>query len=167
MSDASVTIRRAVLRDVEALVPLFDSYRQFYGQSSNPELARKFLTERLERGESTVFIAEDGRRAVGFAQSFPMFSSVSAARIYVLNDLFVAPEARRRGVGQALLAASLEFARSVGAVRVTLSDECHQRPSASPVRKNRLGEGHGLLRLRAPPMSGDQRPSCCGPGGAQ
>jgi ribosomal protein S18 acetylase RimI-like enzyme len=129
MSDAGVTIRRAVLRDVEALVPLFDSYRQFYEQSSNPELARRFLSERLERGESTVFIAEDGRRAVGFAQSFPMFSSVSAARIYVLNDLFVAPEARRRGVGQALLAASLEFARAVGAARVTLSTSVTNCPA--------------------------------------
>jgi hypothetical protein len=91
MSDASVTIRRAVLRDVEALVPLFDSYRQFYGQSSNPELARKFLTERLERGESTVFIAEDGRRAVGFAQSLEFARAVGAVRVTLSTSVTNAP----------------------------------------------------------------------------
>lgn len=119
--DASVTIRRATLRDMEALVPLFDAYRQFYGQASNPELARRFLTERLERDESTVFIAEDGAMAVGLVQLYPMFSSVSAARIYVLNDLFVACEARRRGVARALLAAAVDFSKAKGAVRVSLS----------------------------------------------
>lgn len=129
MRDARATIRRAALRDLEVLVPLFDSYRQFYGQSSNLELARRFLTERFERGESTVFIAEDGATAVGFVQLYPTFSSVSAARIYILNDLFVAPEARRRGVGHALIGAAVEFSRSAGAVRVNLSTSVTNHPA--------------------------------------
>jgi ribosomal protein S18 acetylase RimI-like enzyme len=52
---------------------------------------------------------------------FPSFSSVRAARIYILNDLFVAPSSRRSGVGTQLLRAGAEVARSNGAVRTKLS----------------------------------------------
>jgi ribosomal protein S18 acetylase RimI-like enzyme len=129
MNDSRGSVRRAALHDVEALVPLFDSYRQFYGQASNPELAREFLTTRLQRGESTLFIADDGARAVGFVQLFPMFSSVALARTYVLNDLFVVPESRRSGVGRALVAAAIEFCRNAGAVRVSLSTAVTNAPA--------------------------------------
>jgi GNAT superfamily N-acetyltransferase len=71
-----------------------------------------------------VFLAmrADGA-AMGFTQLFPSFSSASAARILILNDLFVAPAARRTGVGSMLLAAAVEYGRAVGAVRLTLSTE--------------------------------------------
>jgi ribosomal protein S18 acetylase RimI-like enzyme len=129
MHDSRGSIRRADLQDVEVLVPLFDAYRQFYGQASNPELAREFLTERLRRGESTVFIAADNARAVGFVQLFPMFSSVALARTYVLNDLFVIPESRCSGVGRALVAAAIEFSKNAGAVRVSLSTAVTNAPA--------------------------------------
>ena len=45
------------------------------------------------------------------------------ARIFVLNDLFVAPQARQRGIGAALLQAAARYGRSVGAVRLALSTE--------------------------------------------
>ena len=61
--------------------------------------------------------------AVGFTQLFPSFSSVSAARILILNDLFVEPDARRMRVGALLLSAAANFGRAVGAVRLTLSTE--------------------------------------------
>jgi GNAT superfamily N-acetyltransferase len=121
MSDGTIIVRSAALQDVEALVPLFDSYRQFYGQPSDPESAREFLRERLRCGESTVFIAADSARAVGFVQLFPAFSSVSLARTFILNDLFVVADVRRSGVGHALISAAVEFAKAVGAVRLSLS----------------------------------------------
>lgn len=117
-----ITVRRAQLADVGIVAPLFDAYRQFYGKPSDPDLAARFLTERLANGESVVYVAEtrDGE-AVGFTQLYPSFSSVSAARIYTLNDLFVAPSARRANVGRALLHAAGEFARGKGALRLALS----------------------------------------------
>jgi GNAT superfamily N-acetyltransferase len=45
------------------------------------------------------------------------------ARIFILNDLFVVPEARRRGTGLALLNAAAEYGRLVGALRFVLSTE--------------------------------------------
>ncbi|MBI3356363.1 MAG: GNAT family N-acetyltransferase [Nitrospirae bacterium] len=116
------TVRRATLHDLEQLVPLFDGYRQFYGQKSDLIVARRFLTDRLSGGESVVLIAEDSdETAIGFAQLFPSFSSVLAAPIYLLDDLFVTSVVRRRGVGTLLLKAAAETARAAGAVRLELS----------------------------------------------
>ena len=115
-------VRRARLDDLDQLVPLFDGYRQFYGEASDLSLARQFLADRMSRGESVVLIAEGpDRAAIGFAQLFPSFCSVRAAPIYILNDLFVALEARRRGVGTLLLKAAVETGHAAGVVRLELS----------------------------------------------
>src|SRR5437763_3649222 len=107
----SIAVRQAVFADLGALVPLFDAYRQFYGQASDLTGARTFLKERFELTQSVVFIAEERDNAVGFTQLYPSFSSVSMARTFILNDLFVAPDRRRKGVGEMLLQAAAEFAR--------------------------------------------------------
>ncbi|MBF6025787.1 GNAT family N-acetyltransferase [Lysobacter niastensis] len=118
MSEA--VVHRAGLDDLDALAPLFDRYRGFYQQSSDEALARRFLSQRLERSESAVFLAQLDGSPAGFTQLYPTFSSVRAARVWVLNDLFVAPDARRRGVAQALIDAAAAFARNDGAIRLEL-----------------------------------------------
>ena len=119
---SDIEVRQASVMDLEVLVPLFDGYRQFYGQPGDLTVARAFLLERFEHNQSVIFIAtrRDGS-AVGFTQLYPSFSSVSAARTFILNDLFVAPTARRCGVGIKLLEAAAQFGRAVGAVRLSLS----------------------------------------------
>ena len=117
-----MNVRRATLDDLEHLAPLFDGYRQFYGQPPDVALARSFLSERLTRSESVIFLAFDAQqRAIGFTQLYPSFSSVSAARTFVLNDLFVTPGARRGGAGLALLRAAADFGRAAQAVELELS----------------------------------------------
>jgi GNAT superfamily N-acetyltransferase len=119
----AVTVREATSADVERIAPLFDAYRQFYRKPSDLAVARTFLTERLEKRESVVFVAEDASGAVGFVQLFPSFSSGAAARTFILNDLYVAASARRRGIATLLLRRAAEHARAVGAARLTLSTE--------------------------------------------
>ncbi|MFN0121235.1 MAG: N-acetyltransferase family protein [Blastocatellia bacterium] len=117
-------VRQAVTEDLELTVPLFDAYRQFYRRPSDIGLARAFLQERLRNHESVIFIVvNESGEALGFTQLFPSFSSASAARILILNDLYVAPAARRTGVGTGLLRAAAEYGKTVGAVRLTLSTE--------------------------------------------
>lgn len=117
-----ITVRPAQLADVPAVAPLFDAYRQFYEKPADLELATRFITDRIANGDSAIFLAEDGEgEPLGFVQLYPSFSSVSAARIYVLNDLFVAPAARRSNVARSLMHAAAEFARRNDAVRLSLS----------------------------------------------
>jgi len=126
----NITISQATIRDLVDLVPLFDAYRQFYRQRSDPQLARTFLQQRIERHESVIFIAFDpNRRALGFTQLYPSFSSGKAAPLYILNDLFVAPDARRKGIGRLLLVRAAEFGRTAGAVRLRLSTEISNAPA--------------------------------------
>lgn len=126
---SSITIRQAVLSDIDAVSILFDAYRQFYGQTSDEAAAKTFLRARFEHGQSVVLLAESQGQAVGFTQLYPSFSSVSMARVFVLNDLFVAPTARRLGVGEALLAAAAAHARQLGAVRLSLNTDVQNLPA--------------------------------------
>jgi GNAT superfamily N-acetyltransferase len=116
-----VRVRRAELADLALLVPLYDGYRQFYRQPSDPELAERFLRERLSRGDSVILLAEDESGALGFTQLYPIFSSISAAPAWVLNDLFVSPGARRSGAGRALLERARQHGIETGARWLSLS----------------------------------------------
>ena len=116
-------VRQALLTDLDALVPLFDAYRQFYGQPTDAAAARLFLHERFNHGESVLFVAHDTTLAVGFTQLYPSFSSVSLSRTFILNDLFVIASHRRKGVAAALLRAATDYARALGAVRVSLNTD--------------------------------------------
>jgi ribosomal protein S18 acetylase RimI-like enzyme len=124
-------IRQATLADLDRLVPLFDAYRRFYRQPSDSARARAFLRERFERNESAIYLAFAAGAAIGFTQLYPSFSSGALAPIFILNDLFVAPEARRRGAASALLDAAAAHARRAGAIRLTLSTELSNPPARS------------------------------------
>ncbi|SPF40414.1 Uncharacterized N-acetyltransferase YhfO [Candidatus Sulfopaludibacter sp. SbA4] len=123
MTTGEIEIRQATAADVDLIVPLFDAYRQFYRQPSEPDRARRFLLERLDQNQSVILLAFEDSRAIGFTQLYPSFSSGAMARIFILNDLFVAPEARRRGTGCALLQAAAQYGKRAGAVRLVLSTE--------------------------------------------
>jgi GNAT superfamily N-acetyltransferase len=123
MTTNKVEVRQATVADLDLLVPLFDAYRQFYRQPSEPERARRFLLERFEHRQSVILLAFENAAAVGFTQLYPSFSSGAMAPIFILNDLFVAPAARRRGVGAALLEAAAGYGRRAGALRLVLSTE--------------------------------------------
>jgi GNAT superfamily N-acetyltransferase len=118
---------RAELDDLDALVPLFDGYRQFYGQPSDLAGARAFLADRFKRGESVIFLAVVDGAIVGFTQLYPSFSSVSMKRLWVLNDLFVTLDARKSGAGRALLERAERWATETGAKGLTLSTQITNR----------------------------------------
>lgn len=118
---AALRIARAGPKDLDDLVPLFDGYRQFYGQRSDPAAARAFLSDRIDRDESVIYLAHTGREPAGFAQLYPSFSSVSLKTLWILNDLFVRPDVRRGGVGRALLERARKHAIETGAKGLVLS----------------------------------------------
>lgn len=132
-------ILRANPDDAEIIAPLFDRYRQFYKQASDPAEALNFLRARLKKNESVVIYAFD-REAMGFAQLYPSFSSIGMKRLWILNDLFVSESARNKSVGRALLHAAAEFAKQTGARGLTLKTALDNVPA------QRLYESEGWLR---------------------
>ena len=116
-------IRQATLDDLELVTPLFDAYRQFYQQSPDLPLARAFLRARLGAGESLVYLAEDQEAALGFVQLYPLFSSTAPrpGRIWLLNDLYVVPAARGRGVARRLMDRARQLAEETGAGAIELA----------------------------------------------
>ena len=106
--------------DLETITPLFDAYRVFYGQTSNLAAARAFLQQRLLLRETVIFLALENDVALGFTQLFPSFTSVGMQRLWILNDLYVIPEARGQRVGERLIERALTHAKQSGAKGVVL-----------------------------------------------
>ncbi|WP_035334040.1 GNAT family N-acetyltransferase [Dokdonia sp. PRO95] len=119
-------IRKATLQDLDIITPLFDGYRLFYRQASNLEGASVFLKERLTYNESTIFIAfydREETEAVGFTQLYPLFSSVSMERMMLLNDLYISPAHRGKGIGTLLINSAKELCISLKQKGIVLQTE--------------------------------------------
>lgn len=119
-----MNVRRVTLEDIDQLAPLFDGYMVFYRKPSNINKHRQYLEERISKEEAIIFMADDGQgQAVGFTLLYPTFSSVSMARVYTLNDLFVHKDFRKRGVASMLMDKAASYGQSQGAVRLHLETE--------------------------------------------
>lgn len=110
-----LVVRTASLADLDAIAPLFDAYRRFFTQKPDLETSRRFLAERLERGESVVLAAYEREEAAGFLQLYPLFSSWYCKRQWFLSDLYVDERFRERGIGRHLVCASIDYAKRGGA----------------------------------------------------
>jgi GNAT superfamily N-acetyltransferase len=117
-----VGVRAATEDDLEVLTPLLRGYADFYESDPNDEgleaMARDVIAAPDERAFLLVATDEAGD-VVGFALNQWKWSSLRAARVVVLDDLFVAESARGGGHADALIEATAEVARRHGAPAVT------------------------------------------------
>lgn len=89
------------------LVVLFDQYRVFYKKETDLEKVKEFLEERIENKDSMIYVALDQENvAVGFTQLYPLFSSTRMKKMWLLNDLFVNEDNRRKGYSKLLIEAA-------------------------------------------------------------
>ncbi|TAH44326.1 MAG: GNAT family N-acetyltransferase [Bacteroidetes bacterium] len=122
--NVSFEIFEAQSFDLKALAGLFDAYRQFYRQPTDKDGAMKFLRERLSEKDSVIFIAfDENSKAVGFTQLYPLFSSVGMKKTWLLNDLFVDPAFRGKGISKLLIEKTKEHARITQANGIHLETE--------------------------------------------
>ena len=110
-----VDVHPARTDEIEEMLPLIRAYCEFYETEPDDEgLRSMFETLINEPSQGAIFIARDGGKAVGFATLDWKWSSLKAARIGYLEDLFVDPEARGRGIADALIEACAERCRELG-----------------------------------------------------
>jgi GNAT superfamily N-acetyltransferase len=108
--------------DLGELLPLLRAYADFYEVSPSDEalleLARALIADPEREGMQ--FLARDGDgRAIGFATVYWLWSTTSATRIGLMNDLFVAPEGRGSGAAEALIERCRAACRERGASKLT------------------------------------------------
>lgn len=115
-----ISIARANTEDLAELVPLFGGYLDFYRRPASADAIHAFLEARLRLEQSVVFLARLDGRSVGFTQLYPAFASLSLKPNWILNDLFVVPEARGSGAAEGLMNAARELAVDTGACEIFL-----------------------------------------------
>jgi GNAT superfamily N-acetyltransferase len=107
--------------DLPELLPLLRAYCDFYQVSPSDralvELSRALLADPRREGLQ-LLARDDAGRAVGFATLYWTWQTLSAGRVGVMNDLYVAAEARGTGVAGALITACLERCREHGATEL-------------------------------------------------
>ena len=92
-------IFQATSLHIDQIVELFDAYRVWYRMPTDKATAKAFLLERIYAKESVIFVCENEKeQLVGFTQLYPIFSSTRMKRMWLLNDLFVQPEYRGKGI---------------------------------------------------------------------
>ena len=135
-----MNIIRAQLKHTDLIAPLFDAYRQFYKADSDLEASREFIHQRLANNESIIFLALDDDKAIGFVQLYPLFASVALQSLWLLNDLYVDPSARKQGTGEALMKEAEDFARETNSRGLFL------RTATDNIPAQRLYERCGWVR---------------------
>ncbi|MGG0670124.1 GNAT family N-acetyltransferase [Sporosarcina koreensis] len=114
-------IYQATIEDLEGVSNLFNAYRMFYEQTSDVEGAKGYIQKRLENEDSVIFIVKNNQKYIGFTQLYPTFSSISMKNAWILNDLFIDPEYRKKGIGEMLLHKAKDYAIKTGAKSISLS----------------------------------------------
>ncbi|MCV2401989.1 GNAT family N-acetyltransferase [Marinomonas sp. C2222] len=137
-----ITIREASIEDLNAVVAIFEQYRSFYQQESNLIGATDFIRSHIEKGESTIFIAEssdenttEGKNIAGFVQLYPLFSSTGMKKLWLLNDLFVDANYRKQGIAEQLITAARELAVRTSARGLMLETSASNLPAQALYEK--------------------------------
>jgi GNAT superfamily N-acetyltransferase len=119
---AAHTIARVGKADLADLLPLLRAYCDFYetapGDAELLALSRALIADPEREGVQLIARTDATGEAVGFATVFWSWSTTRAARIGVMNDLFVAPQARGAGLADALIAACVQRCAERGAVHL-------------------------------------------------
>jgi GNAT superfamily N-acetyltransferase len=108
--------------DLDELLSLMRGYADFYEVSPTDEqllsVSRALIAD--PEHEGVQFVARDrAGHAIGFATVFWLWSTLSASRVGLMNDLFVAPEGRGSGTAEALIERCRAACLERGASRLT------------------------------------------------
>jgi len=115
-------IVQAEIEHLREVSRLFNLYRIFYKEKDDLDSAKQFIKQRLENGDSTIFVSiNDDASLNGFVQLYPSFCSVSMIPILILYDLFVDPDIRTKGIGRSLMNKAAQYAQENGFKRLELS----------------------------------------------
>ena len=124
------------------LLPLMRAYCDFYNVAPDDAallaMSRALMADPAREGVQ--FLATIDGEDAGFATVFWSWETSIAGRVGVMNDVFVAPQARGRGIATALIGACRQRCRDQGALRMIWQTAPDNVPAQS------LYEGIGAVR---------------------
>jgi GNAT superfamily N-acetyltransferase len=101
----AVTIRAAEARDLPSVVSLVRALAEFEKLDGPDDAAARRLADDFAAARYSLFVAEAGGRVIGYALYFFTYSTFLAKPSLYLEDLFVHPDARGRGIGERFMRA--------------------------------------------------------------
>jgi GNAT superfamily N-acetyltransferase len=104
-------------------VDLFDEYRQHFGANPAPDAVAAWLRDQVVAERERIYLSGDQARAHGICSVVVMPAALTLRTVWLIRDLFVAENMRRRGIAQGLLAQIADEARAAGAHRLALQTE--------------------------------------------
>jgi ribosomal protein S18 acetylase RimI-like enzyme len=134
-------------RLVELLGILFESEAEFSADAGKQSNALQALLSDPVKGR--IFVARDGREVVAMASLLYTISTAEGGKAALFEDLVVAPDHRKRGIGEALLKHVIAHARAEGVLRITLlTDMQNERAQAMYRRVGFVGSPMKPMRLK-------------------
>jgi GNAT superfamily N-acetyltransferase len=121
VSDTVTGTARVTEADLADLLPLVRAYCDFYEVAPSDDALLAVsgaLIADPEREGVQLIARENGGEAVGFATVFWSWDTLIAARIGIMHDLYVVPDARGTGVAEALIGACVEVCNEHGAAKL-------------------------------------------------
>ncbi|GAA2646889.1 N-acetyltransferase [Paractinoplanes durhamensis] len=102
---------------------LFDEYRQYYGANPAPEAVAEWMLEQVMSSRTRIYVAGTAAEAYGICSIAVVPAALTLRTAWLVRDLYVAPQARQKGVAKALLELIAHDARTSGAHRLSLQTE--------------------------------------------
>ena len=134
-------------RLVELLGILFESEAEFSADAEKQRVALQAIL--ADTGKGKIYVAREGRQVVAMASLLYTISTAEGGKAAIFEDLVVAPEHRKRGIGEALLKHVVNEARAEGVLRITLlTDMQNERAQAMYRRVGFVGSPMKPMRLK-------------------
>ena len=141
-------------RLVELLAILFESEAEFSADAGKQRAALQAILADPAKGK--IYVAREGREVIAMASLLYTISTAEGGKAALFEDLVVAPEHRKRGVGAALLKHVVEQARAEGVLRITLlTDMQNERAQAMYRRVGFVGSPMKPMRLKFKKTKGE------------